>query len=206
MRLAIFFLALAAVVLGSWWLWGGAWENRFSLEGSVAWLESAGPWAWAAGIGLLMVDLFLPIPGTVVMSALGFLYGAIWGGCFAATGSFLAGLCGYGLGRLFGENFSRRWLGNEDFEKGKHLFSKRGGWVIALSRALPILPEVLSCTAGLVRMPFGKFSLALACGSVPMGFIFAAIGAMGRDTPMWAMLFSLLFPGLLWLLARRFQH
>jgi len=206
MRLLIFFLTLAAAVVVSWLLWGGSLENRFSLEGSVAWLEAAGPWAWAAGIGLLMADLVLPVPGTVVMSALGFVYGPVFGGLFAATGSFLAGMCGYGLGRLFGENFSRRWLGDEDFEKGKRLFSNRGGWVIALSRALPILPEVLSCTAGLVRMPFGKFLLALVCGSLPMGFIFAAIGAMGRETPVWAMLFSLLIPALLWLIARRFKH
>ena len=56
-----------------------------------------------------------------------------------------------------------------------------GGWVVALSRALPILPEVISCTAGLVRMPFRKFTVALACGSAPMGFLFAAIGRAVGD-------------------------
>jgi membrane protein DedA with SNARE-associated domain len=115
----------------------------------------------------------------------------------------LAGVAGYGLGWLCGERFARRWLGERDYEKGRRLFANGGGWVVALSRALPILPEVISCTAGLVGMPFRKFSLALACGSVPMGFLFAAIGRAGQEAPGWSFGLSLLVPTLLWLLAGR---
>lgn len=166
-------------------------------------MESAGSWAWAVGIALLVADLVVPIPGTVVMSALGFLYGAFSGGLIAAAGGMLAGIAGYGVGRLCGERVARRWLGDIDFEKGRLFFASGGGWVVALSRALPILPEVVSCMAGLVRMPFGRFLVALACGSLPTGFLFAAIGAAGRDAPGWATAFSLALPALLWLVARR---
>jgi uncharacterized membrane protein YdjX (TVP38/TMEM64 family) len=206
MRLFIWFVALAVIVLGAWMLWGEAWETRYSFDGSVASMESAGPWAWAAGIGLLVSDLILPVPGTVVMSALGFIYGPWLGGLIAAAGSMAAGLAGYGLGRCFGERLARRWLGDTDYERGQILFGRGGGWMVALSRALPILPEVIACTAGLVRMPFRKFLTALACGSVPMGFLFGAIGAAGRDAPGWAMLVGLGAPALLWLLARRWMR
>ena len=205
MRLIACFVALSALVLVTWLVWGGAWEERFTLEGAVAWLAATGPWAWAAGIALLVADLLLPVPGTVVMSALGWIYGAAAGGLIAATGSMLGGLCGYGVGRLIGEKAARKLLGNLDFEKGKLLFARGGGWMIALSRAVPILPEALSCTAGLVRMPFGRFAAALACGSVPVGFLYAWIGAVGRDLPGWAMAFSNGVPALLWLGARRFR-
>jgi uncharacterized membrane protein YdjX (TVP38/TMEM64 family) len=203
MRLVIWFLGLAILVLGTWVIWGAGWDERFTLEGSVAWLNSAGPWAWAAGIALLIGDLALPVPGTVVISALGYIYGAFVGGLAAAAGLMLAGITGYGLGRLCGERFARRWLGECDYEKGRRLFTNGGGWVVALSRALPILPEVISCTAGLVRMPFRRFTVALACGSVPMGFLFAAIGRAGHESPGWAFGLSLLVPGLLWLVAGR---
>lgn len=203
MRLALWFLGLAAVVLGTWMVWGGEWDERFTLAGSVKWLESAGPWAWAAGIALLSCDLFLPVPSTVVISALGFIYGVLPGGLIAAAGLMIAGLFGYGVGRLFGERFARRWLGDLDYEKGKLLFAAGGGWVVALSRALPVLPEVISCTAGLVRMPFRRFVASLACGSVPMGFLFAAIGQAGHDAPGWAFGLSLLVPAVLWLAASR---
>ncbi|MES2476708.1 MAG: VTT domain-containing protein [Verrucomicrobiota bacterium] len=201
MRLVLWFVLLAGVVMGAWALWGGAWEQAFAFSESVAWLEKAGPWAWAAGVLLLVADLVLPVPGTVVISAMGYVYGVLLGGAAASVGLMLAGMAGYGMGRLCGEKAARRWLGDGDYEKGRHLFEKGGGWVVALSRALPILPEVISCTAGLVRMPFPKFLVALACGSVPMGFIFAAIGRSGRETPGWALALSLLIPALLWLVA-----
>lgn len=206
MRLLLWFLGLAILVLGTWAIWGASWDECFTLAGSVAWMESAGPWAWAAGIALLVGDLALPVPSTVVISALGYIYGTFFGGVVAAAGLMLAGMTGYGLGRLFGERFARRWLGERDYEKGRRLFANCGGWVVALSRALPILPEVISCTAGLVRMPFRRFTLALACGSLPMGFLFAAIGKAGHEAPGWAIVLSLLLPGLLCLIASRFQH
>jgi uncharacterized membrane protein YdjX (TVP38/TMEM64 family) len=202
-RLILFFLSLSGVILASWALWGDGYEGRFSLAGSVAVMESAGSWAWAVGIALLLADLVLPIPGTVVMSALGFLYGPLVGGLLAAAGGILSGVAGYGVGRLCGEKTARRWLGDLDFEKGRLFFGAGGGWVVALSKSLPILPEVISCMAGLVRMPFGRFLTALACGSLPTGMLFAAIGSIGRDAPAWATALSLVLPALLWLLARR---
>ena len=205
MRLILWFFGVSAVVVATWMIWGGTWEEKFTLDGSVAWIESAGSWAWAAGIGLLAADLLLPVPGTVVMSALGWIYGPLLGGLVAAAGSVVAGLCGYGLGRLIGEKAARKLLGDLDFEKGKLLFARGGGWMVALSRALPILPEALSCTAGLVRMPFGRFVVALACGSLPVGFLFAWIGAAGREAPGWALAFSLLVPAVLWWLARKLK-
>jgi len=206
MRLLLWFIAVSALVIAVWLLWGGHWEQHFTLTGAAVWMKQAGPWAWAAGMGLLAADLVLPIPGTVVMSALGLVYGALLGGFFAAAGSILAGLCGYGLGRLIGEKAARKLLGDRDFERGRLLFSRGGGWVVALSRAIPILPEALSCTAGLVRMPFHRFLAALACGSVPVGFLFAWIGAVGRDAPGWAIAFSIGVPALLWLGARRIKR
>jgi uncharacterized membrane protein YdjX (TVP38/TMEM64 family) len=206
MRLVLWFVALATLVLGIWIAWGGRWEDQFTFAGSVKWLQSAGPGAWAAGILLLVGDLALPVPGTVVISALGYIYGTLLGGVIASVGMMAAGLSGYGLGRLCGEKFARRWLGERDFDRGNRLFAKSGGWVVALSRALPILPEVISCTAGLVRMPLRRFAVALACGSVPMGFLFAAIGEAGRDAPGWASGLSLLVPALLWLAASRIDR
>lgn len=203
MRLVLCFFGLAALVLGTWLVWGGSWEEQFTLAGSVDWLERAGPWAWAAGIALLAGDLLIPVPSTVVISALGLIYGVLMGGGVAVVGLMTAGLGGYGLGRLCGERFARRWLGDRDFEKGKQLFTTGGGWVVALSRALPILPEVIACTAGLVRMPFKRFVVSLACGSVPMGFLFAAIGQAGQESPGPALGLSLAVPVVLWWVASR---
>ena len=63
-------------------------------------------------------------------------------------------------------------------------------------------PLLLACLAGLSRMPFGRFLAALACGSLPLGFAFAAIGAMGKDQPAVALLLSAIVPPILWILVR----
>lgn len=202
MRLLFWFLAFAVICLVIWAVTGDVWEQRFTLDGSVRWLEAAGPWAWAAGIGLLAADLILPVPSTVVMSALGWIYGTAGGGAVAALGILVSRLCGYGIGRWIREPAARRILGNRDYERGHRLFARGGGWMVALSQALPILPEALSCTAGLVRMPFGRFLGSLACGAIPMAFLFAWVGSVGRDAPVWALAFSVGVPAVLWGISR----
>jgi uncharacterized membrane protein YdjX (TVP38/TMEM64 family) len=210
MRLLLWFVGLMALILMIWAMWGGAWEARFDLEHSAETLGGAGPLGCLVAWALLVADVVLPVPGTVVMSAAGWVYGAMIGGTVAATGTFLAGLAGYGLGRLFGERGARLLLGEKDLARARSWFSRSGGWVVCLSRALPLLPEAVACTAGLVRMPFRRFCAALACGSVPMGFVFAAIGASGHDCPGLAIGLSLLLPVALWggarLLSRRFER
>ncbi|NNE93580.1 MAG: VTT domain-containing protein [Verrucomicrobiales bacterium] len=199
-RLVLLFFVLAVLVIIPFLIWGDFFERQMSLENMVAELErSGGRWAWAIGIGLLLIDLLLPILGTVVMSALGVVYGWFWGGIFSTIGAMGAGLLAYGLCRNFGRR-AGRWIAGEDgMKSGEKLFSGNlGGWVVALSRWLPVMPEVVACLAGLVRMPFRKFVIALACGCVPLGFAFAWIGEAGREKPELALILSATIPPVLW--------
>jgi uncharacterized membrane protein YdjX (TVP38/TMEM64 family) len=51
--------------------------------------------------------------------------------------------------------------------------------------------------AGLAGMPLPKFTAALVVGSVPTGFVFAAIGAGWADQPILALVASYVLPILL---------
>jgi uncharacterized membrane protein YdjX (TVP38/TMEM64 family) len=204
MRFFFLFLALVALVFLPFLLWGDVLEAAFTQAGAAAWLSSYGRWAWAAGLALLVVDLFLPVPATVVMAALGYVYGAVVGGLVAAAGSFLAGTLAYWLCRRFGRGVARRIAGAAGLEKGERLFATIGGWLVALSRWLPVLPEVVACMAGLARMPARTFHLALACGSVPLGFTFAALGQAGAEQPVLALVLSAGLPPVLWLVVQPF--
>ena len=194
-------MGISLGILMIWVIWGGNWEQWGDVKTVGAALQGYGVSAGLAGIGLLISDLILPIPGTVVMSALGFLYGTVMGALLGFIGTFSAGLIGYGIGRLFTEKTARRFLGEKDFVRGQRLFARGGGWVIALSRAVPILPEALAVTAGLLRMPVAAFLLALACGSLPMAALFAWIGATGHDRPVLTLVLSFAVPAVLWSLA-----
>jgi uncharacterized membrane protein YdjX (TVP38/TMEM64 family) len=52
-------------------------------------------------------------------------------------------------------------------------------------------------------MRWRVFLPALACGSIPLGFAFAAIGHLGQSEPTWAIALSAVTPIVLWLVASR---
>ncbi|MBL9116895.1 MAG: VTT domain-containing protein [Verrucomicrobiaceae bacterium] len=182
---------LVAFLITPFVIWGEAFEG-----GDVGqWLAMYGKWAWAVGIGLLCADILLPIPGTLVMSALGFLYGWLLGGCIAAAGSCLAGLVAY-WGSRWGGRGAAVWIAGEDsLAKAERWFAgASAGWLVALSRWTPVLPEAVACLAGLARMPVKRFVVSLVCGSVPLGFAFAAIGELGTHHAGAALTLSAVLP------------
>jgi uncharacterized membrane protein YdjX (TVP38/TMEM64 family) len=203
MRLLWLTLALALVVIIPFAIWGGRFEQWLTLDGTVAMIRSWGAFSWLGVIVLLVGDLFLPIPATPVMSATGYVYGWFIGGLIAAAGSFLAGTTAYLLCRRFGRGMAEKIVGRVDLDRGRLLFESRGPWLVALSRALPVLPEVVACLAGLTDMPARPFFVSLGCGSLPLGFVYAGIGAAGVERPGLALALSAGIPILLWLVARK---
>jgi uncharacterized membrane protein YdjX (TVP38/TMEM64 family) len=204
MRLITIAVALAALLTLPFLFWGEEFARGFSGESAIEWIRGWGAWGAFAVIALLMSDLVLPIPATPVISAAGYLYGAWVGGLIGATGSFASGMLGYGLCRAFGHSIAHRLAGGEALAQNEALFRRSGPWLVAASRWLPLLPEVIACLAGITAMPLRIFAAALACGAVPLGFVYAAIGASGHHNPQLAMALSLLIPPLLWLITRHF--
>ena len=192
--------------IGPWLIWGEAFERSFSLVGTLTWLRDLGPWAAAAGVGLLVADIALPIPSTIVMSALGATYGFGVGGLLAIVGSMLAGLTAYGLARWAGRP-AAIWIAGEDsLVRTEELFTRGGAWLVLTSRWLPILPEAVACLAGLARMPFRTFFWALTVGSVPLGLTFAWIGTLTEDREGLALALSAGLPIGAWLLSQRWRR
>lgn len=200
MRLLWLFLSLTAILLVPFLIWGASFEVWLGPESGEAWFARFGRWAWLPALGLLLGDLLLPIPATAVIASLGYLYGPLLGGFIGSFGVIGSGLIAYGLCRSLGERAAIRLLGARDYKRGQRFFGKTGAWLIALSRWMPLLPEVVACMAGLSRMPFYRFFSAVCCGSVPLGFVYAAIGARGLESPGLALVVSLVLPPILWVL------
>ncbi len=198
----LIFVILAGIIV-PFIIWGAQFDEALSLKGARAWMEGYGSWAWAAGIVLLIADIVLPVPSTVVMSALGWMYGWWLGGLISAAGSMLSGIIAYAACRWLGRGAARWIAGEEGLRKGEEVFEQRGGWLVALSRWMPVLPEAIACLAGLASMRWRVFLPALVCGSLPTGFVFAGIGRLGQSEPGWAFALSAIVPILLWLAAAK---
>jgi uncharacterized membrane protein YdjX (TVP38/TMEM64 family) len=200
LRLTWIFLALAIVIALPFFIFGDRVDAFLHQDRLVAWFQSYRASAWLIGIGLLVSDLVLPIPNTVIMAALGVIYGPFLGGLVSTAGNCLSGLLGYWLCRLYGRPIAVRLVGEADLEAGGQLFARSGGLIVAASRWLPVLPEIISCMAGLTRMPFRMFALALVSGSAPLGFVVATIGYAGSDRPILTLVLCALLPLPIWYL------
>jgi uncharacterized membrane protein YdjX (TVP38/TMEM64 family) len=154
--------------------------------------------AGAAAVLLLASDLLLPVPASAVLAALGMLYGPLAGGVIGTIGLILAGMIGWSCGRWCGRPLAARLCTPEDWAQAVALFARFGGPAVAVSRALPLLPEVMSLAAGIFGMRLLPFLVALLCGAVPVAFAFAAFGAAFADRPLLGVLLALFVPALLW--------
>ncbi len=184
MRLALIIAVLIGLIVLSLFVFGDTLDQWIASEEGIVWLRSLGPWAGIMGAGLIVSDLVLPVPATGVMAALGQIYGGFTGGLYSALGSITAGMVAYLAARLLGPRGARFLAGEENLIRLRAFFALGGAWAIALTRALPVFPEVLCCLAGLAPMPLGRFAIALVCGSVPLSFIFAYFGTVAGEEPV----------------------
>ena len=197
LKLAAIVAAVVGLILVPYFLWHEAMDAYFASPEFAGWVASARPYAWAIAILLLVGDLFLPIPTAPVVATAGAIYGAFWGGVIGTVGSVLAGLTAYGLARLAGRRAARLLASEEDMADLQRFFDTWGIGGIIASRAMPVVPEVLTFMAGLARMHLGRFCLALVIGGLPVGFLLAWAGqAAGTSSTL--LLVLTLVPAGLW--------
>jgi uncharacterized membrane protein YdjX (TVP38/TMEM64 family) len=194
MKLELFILVILAVALASC----ATIPTPQDANDAVLVLRKYDTWAWAVGIALIWADLVLPVPQTVVIAALGIIYGALLGGLLGSLGLITGGLLGYLLMLTSARRMVRRLVGPQSLHRMESLFERSGAWAIILSRSLPYsIPEAVVFLAGLSGMRIAKFTVALCIGSVPTGFAFAAMGAGWADQPILALVVSYVLPILL---------
>ena len=131
---------------------------------------------------LLSVDIFLPVPSSVIMVLSGFLFGVVKGGMLALVGSLAGNYVGFELTRAFGRRAARWLVGDAQLEDMNRAFSRRGAMAIALSRPLPIVMETLSLVAGLSSMTRSTFLAASLVGTTPIAFVYAYAGVLSLET------------------------
>lgn len=201
LRLSLFGAVLLGVVLVPFALWGG-------------WLDAAAP-QWlhvpnarvvlaVIGIALLVADVLLPIPSSVVAMGLCLSLGPVWGASAVAAGCLLAFAAGYGLGRLLPEARLRAWIGPALWDRAREHARGNALWWIAAARPLPVFAEISSLMAGVFRLPPLLALVPAAAASAAVGALYGASVWLGQREPGLAGLLvaMLALPTLLWCVHR----
>lgn len=127
------------------------------------------------GIGLLVGDVFIPVPASVVMVAHGALFGLVAGAATSLVGAVGAAAVGYAVGARGGP-LLERVVDEHARSRSEHLVDRWGELAILVTRPVPILAETTVILAGVSRLGWGRLLRGAAIGSVPPAVLYAWAG------------------------------
>ena len=168
------------------------------------WLNHGGVWAAALGVGLLIADVLLPVPSSLVMVAHGALFGVVVGTLLSLLGSTGAAVFGFWIGRRGGK-LLERLVTPEERERADRLLEQWGMLAIIVTRPIPLLAETVAIMAGASPLGWGRTALAALAGSLPPALLYALTGASAGKFQNTALMFGfvLLITGLFWMVGRQ---
>lgn len=170
--------------------------------------ERGGIGAAALGVGLLLVDVVIPVPSSIVMTAQGALFGFAGGTALGMIGSVGATLVGFAAGRR-GSRLINRYVGAGDRDQSRSLLNRLGPLAIIVTRPLPILAETTAIVAGSTSMTWRQAVKSALIGCLPAAAIYSAAGAFASDVATGLLVFLLvlllatLFWAIGWIVERR---
>lgn len=168
------------------------------------WLEGAGAAGAVVGVGLLVADVALPVPSSLVMVTHGALFGVVTGTVLSLIGSLGAAGVAFAIGRAGGPTLDRL-AGETQRRRADELLDRWGALAIVVSRPVPILAETVALLAGASRLGWGSAMVAAAVGSLPAALVYAITGAVAASFASTAVVFTLVLSAaaVMWLLGRR---
>lgn len=168
------------------------------------WLDTGGPLAALVGVGLLIVDVLLPVPSSLVMIAHGAIFGLMAGTALSLIGSTGAAAFGFAIGRRGGGALAR-FVPEEERLRADRLLERWGMLAVIATRPVPLLAETTVIMAGASSMSWRQLMIGAVAGALPAALLYALTGAIAASFTNGTMVFGLviLIAGLFWWLGRR---
>jgi len=178
-RALALFLAVSALVLVTFLLWGDAidaWTARA--------LERAGNDRALVALLLFAVlasDLFLPVPSNLASTLCGLLLGPWLGFAVSFAAMSASAASGYAIG-FFASDRAARLVGASDMAALRDFQKRAGPWMLLALRPVPVLAEASAVFAGIARQPIGSAALQLALGNAAVSLVYVAVGVFFADS------------------------
>ncbi|WP_181387229.1 TVP38/TMEM64 family protein [Streptomyces sp. Act143] len=192
---------LLAAILVPFFLFGDYFDALASLAAEH---RLSTPVAVAVIAGLLALDVFLPVPSSVVSAAAGVLLGFVWGTAVVWAGMTVSCVLGYLVGAR-SVSLTRRLVGEAGLARAADAARRHGLVALALCRPVPVLAEASVVLAGTTRVRPGRFLLVCTWSNLGVAVVYAGAGAWSVSVNSFALAFlaAMAFPGLALLITRR---
>lgn len=174
----------AELVLG----WDLLWARE--PEALRDWLLEYGLWAPVISAILQVVtSVFPPGPSFILGIVNAMLFGALLGGLLTfVTALGAAALC-FGIGRVVGRPGVERLVTKQSLDRVDGFMERRGVLAVFLARLIPFVnPDVVSYAAGVTKIGWFPFLLAVGGGALPSTVFYSVIGAAAVETTGWVLL------------------
>ena len=173
LRLLLLIVAILAIPILPFLVFGDTLEARFT-----GWLDATLPAGTVAILvtSLLAVDLFLPVPSSLVSTFAGKMLG-FWGGMAASwCGMTLGAVAAFGLVKVLGRPFVRRFAGEDELRRVDTMAGRFGFLVLVLARPVPVLAEASVLLMGTTDLAWVRFLAAVGLSNAGIAAIYAALG------------------------------
>ena len=174
------------------------------LSDPSGWLGHGGWVAAVIGVGLLIADVLLPVPSSLVMVAHGALFGTFTGTLLSLSGSVGATLFGFWIGRRGGPLLERLIPPNER-ARANLMIDRWGALAVVATRPMPLLAETTAILAGASDLSFRSVFSAGLVGSIPPSLLYALAGSIAATFQNTALMFAVVMSvtGIFWVVNRR---
>ncbi len=156
-----------------------------------------------AGVALLTLDVFLPVPSSLIMIANGALFGIALGSLLSLVGNLNAALIGFFIGRRGGALLDQ-FISRSQRAQANRLLEKWGLLAIIVTRPIPLLAETTVIMAGTSAISWQRMALASLAGALPASLLYALTGATAASFNNSLLTFALvlLIAGGFWLVGK----
>lgn len=161
-------LVIVFVLLLTWFVW--KWLASFSQEGLREYIRSFGAAGWLVFLVLQILQVFIAlIPGELLESAAGFVFGPVFGTVLCYAGIAIASVLVFLLTRKFGIKLVEVFVSRERINALRFLNSaKKRNLVIFLAFFIPGTPkDILTYFAGLTEIKLGAFLAISLIARIP---------------------------------------
>lgn len=153
--------------------------RNMNVESIRSFVASFGIWAPLIFISLqISQEVVAPMPGVVFMIVGGIMFGTFYGVLLSILGGTIGAFLCFLLAKKYGRPLVQMAIHKKDFGLIDDLFEQKGIWMVAILRAVPIIPfGFASYFISMTNVNMKDYIIGSIIGSIPMTIIWTHMGS-----------------------------